>query len=75
MSEDTKIEPIRGQGVSAFWDSEGKLKVKAIWHEERTYRAYCGGEDSHGQRCMFLISYKGCTETTCPKCGTVNDVT
>lgn len=61
-------EPIRGQGVSAFFDSEGKLTVKAHWVEERTYRAFCGN-------CRYLIAFKDRKETTCPKCGTVNDLT
>jgi hypothetical protein len=65
---------IRGQGVSPFWDSEGKLTVKAIWHEERTFRAFCGGETDKGQKCMMMLSFKGKKETTCPRCGTVNDL-
>lgn len=67
MNEDN-LDGIRGQGVSTFFDSEGKLTVKAKWHEERTYRAYCG-------ECGFLIAYKDRKETTCGKCGTVNDLT
>ena len=58
---------IRGQSPSLFYDSQGRQIKKCLWHEERTYRAFCWS-------CKYLLRFKGLSEVECPKCGNLNDV-